>query len=175
MQDDLDHLESEISTYYDPDHPSPNAIELHEGKYKLNIYAMRALLANSMPDDKDITYQQTLPLTEAAVKLLENQDLREPNNPSLCWPLIVLACTAAKEEHFTLLLSKMQDVSKRVDPASQRRMMHVYNLLGRSRATQTASHLKQIDKLKAYPTLLWLLEDGFGFHRRDSLSGLIGI
>lgn len=129
LWEQLAQLEDRIPVMYDRNRVAEETIKLYQAKNRITVYALRIHLLKIMrplagPEDVDIY----LNLTQA-VAILREQDVREPYNPALRWPLSILLCAADADEDFDFIVSVMQQIQLIMDPANHRKLAAAYNIL----------------------------------------------
>ncbi|EME42593.1 hypothetical protein DOTSEDRAFT_73439 [Dothistroma septosporum NZE10] len=122
-------LEYKIPTMYCRNGLPEDTIKLYQAKNKIIVYALRIHLTKIIrpaagPEDVEIY----LNLTQA-IAILKEQDVQEPGNPALRWPLSILLCAADADEDFEFIVSVMQQMQCILDPANSRKLAAAYNIL----------------------------------------------
>ncbi|KAK4613697.1 hypothetical protein CLAFUW4_08756 [Fulvia fulva] len=148
-------LEDNIPTMYQGNVLPKEIINLYQAKNRITIYALRIHLMKILrplagPEDVEIY----LNLTQA-IAILKEQDIREPGNPALRWPLSILLCASDADEDFDFVVSVMQQIELILDPANREKLKAAHNILRAYRtnasfAVQSGSlptPLRQLDYL----------------------------
>ncbi|KAF7192240.1 hypothetical protein HII31_06272 [Pseudocercospora fuligena] len=130
---ELDDLEGSIEALYATSSIAEEAIRLYKVKHQVAILALRIHLIkisrpSAVPLDPDIQLHLA-----SVIEVLAQQDVREPGNPALRWPLIILACAAETDHDFQFLSMRMHDIAAVLDPVDSRKLVSTCITLGRYR------------------------------------------
>jgi len=129
--DDLEQQLFSLSPYRAGDH---EAVALYHAKHQISILAARIHLHKvAYPAATTLDHRIQLYVSKA-LAILRTQDIKEPGNPAMRWPLTVLACASTSNEDFKLVTDKMQETEGILDPANSRRLATAYTVLHRHRA-----------------------------------------
>jgi hypothetical protein len=129
----LDKLERQVSSLSPFRSGDDEAFALYKAKHRIAILATRIHLRKvESPLATSLDCRIQLYVAEA-IAILKDQDIREPGNPSMRWPLTVLGCASTSNEDFDLVTTKMQEKEKILDPANSRKLTTAYTLLYRRR------------------------------------------
>jgi hypothetical protein len=123
----LDMVERRIPYMY----PASEEAKLYVAKHRLTAIALRIHLHKIVhPQASSTEPLIRLHVTEA-VQILIGQDIREPGNPALRWPLTILACATGTDEEFDVVKSKMQEIERILDISNSQKIASAYTVLGR--------------------------------------------
>ncbi|KXS98473.1 hypothetical protein AC578_8065 [Pseudocercospora eumusae] len=130
---ELDELEGSIETLYATSSVGEEVTRLYKVKHQVAILALRVHLIkisrpSAIPTDPDIRFHLA-----SVIEMLAQQDVREPGNPALRWPLIILACAAETDHDFQFLSTRMHDMAAVLDPVDSRKLVTTCFTLGRYR------------------------------------------
>lgn len=131
--DQLDTFERQLASLSPHRGGDHEAVALYNAKHRISILAARIHLHKvAHPAVTALDPRVQLHLSKA-VAILRNQDIREPGNPAMRWPLTVLACASSSNEDFKLVTDKMQETEGLLDPANSRKLTTAYAVLHRHR------------------------------------------
>jgi hypothetical protein len=122
-------LETQVPCIYQQYGSDLPMAHLYRVKHLVTIHALRIHLIkisrlSAAPADADV--QRYL---QKAITLLRHQDIREPGNIALRWPLTILACAAEGEGDFEFIVAKMKDMERVVGRTNQRMLSSAYTIL----------------------------------------------
>ena len=125
----LTQLEDKIPAIYRRNGLPEEIIKLYKAKNRITVYALRIHLMKILrplagPEDVDIHLNLAQAMT-----ILKEQDVQEPGNSALRWPLGILLCAADANEDFNFVVSVMQQIQLILDPANSRKLAAAYNIL----------------------------------------------
>lgn len=129
----LDKFERQVSFVSANRAVDVEAAALYDAKHRISILAARIHLRKvAHPSATSLDHHIQLHVAEA-ITILKKQDVREPGNPAMRWPLTVLACASTSNEDFELVTGKMQETEGILDPANSRKLATAYTMLHRHR------------------------------------------
>jgi hypothetical protein len=102
---------------------------LYKAKHRISVLALRIHLVKiSIPA---IAAADVLihPHLQTAIEILRQQDIREPGNPALRWPLTILACAAHVEDDYSFIVERMKELEVILDPSNCGKLRSAYTLL----------------------------------------------
>lgn len=115
---------------------------LYKAKHKISILALGIHLvkiSNPLVASSDMVIRGYL---HDAIGTLACQDIREPGNPALRWPLTILACAAVGKEDFAFVVAKMKELEMILDPSNRGKLQSAYTILQRYRQGNLELHLQ---------------------------------
>ncbi|KAF2206796.1 hypothetical protein CERZMDRAFT_119213 [Cercospora zeae-maydis SCOH1-5] len=127
LKSELDILENNLpASYHRVD--GERSARLYMAKRRISVLALRVqLLKIAEPTTVSSEGLVQEPVQEA-IDILRKDDLREPGNPALRWPLTILACAAGCDADLQFLIGKMKEFEVILDPsnASKLRCSYLY-------------------------------------------------
>ncbi|KAI5360175.1 hypothetical protein Slin14017_G097360 [Septoria linicola] len=112
------------------------AAQLYKAKHKISVLALCVHLLK-------VSYHATTPsnplvrtCVDVAVGILREQDIREPGNPALRWPLTILACAAQQEDEFRFLVGRMSEIEAILDLSNSSKIKLAIEFLTQHRAQE---------------------------------------
>lgn len=114
-------LDEMVPVYFGHSTTDLRGIFLYQGKHRLHICMLQLLLYLVTRPVANIDKNQVLVYTTRALSLLREYDLKEDNNPAICWPLIVLACVVSEEDDFRFTISEVDQIHAVIDAANRSR------------------------------------------------------
>ncbi|QIW96762.1 hypothetical protein AMS68_002280 [Peltaster fructicola] len=129
LQEELYQLEPSIfeSSYNQP--RGTAIVRSYKVKHAVSVYAMRVYLTKLMNPHFGAGQLQLQDDFRKALALLKHEDVLEPGNPALCWPVIILACSSACHDDFDFLEELMHSMSQVHDPANAFKLQNARNTL----------------------------------------------
>ena len=106
---------------------------LYKAKHKISVLALRVHLVKISRPAISPSDGLIRPYLQKAIETLRQQDIREPGNPALRWPLTILACAAEMEKDFVFIVEKMRELEVILDPSNRGKLQSAYAILGRYR------------------------------------------
>jgi hypothetical protein len=132
--DQLDTFEQQLlslSPYRSGDYA---AVRLYKAKHRIFILTARIHLHKVAHPEATALDYRIQSYVNRAIAILRIQDIKEPGNPAMRWPLTVLACATSSDEDFRLVTDKMRETEEILDPANSRKLAAAYTVLHRHRA-----------------------------------------
>ncbi|KAF2159382.1 hypothetical protein M409DRAFT_71052 [Zasmidium cellare ATCC 36951] len=103
--------------------------KLYRAKYLVSIHAQRIhLIKVSRPTATPADLTVKLYLSKA-MAIIKEQNVCEAWNPALRWPLTILACAAHTDADFDLVMSTMDEMMQKLDPANSKRLQSAQAML----------------------------------------------
>lgn len=121
-------LENDIPASYQRAHGDQRT-KLYVGKRRVSVLAMKIhLLKLSKPATiaSDALVQQSV---QEAIEIFRHEDLREPGNPALRWPLTLLACATETEMDLHFFIDRMKEFEVILDPSNAFKLRCAYVFL----------------------------------------------
>lgn len=106
---------------------------LYKAKHRISVLALRVHLVKISRPAISCSDMLIQPYLQRAIETLKQQDIREPGNPALRWPLTILACAAYSEEDFAFIVERMRELEVILDPSNRGKLQSACAILQRYR------------------------------------------
>lgn len=115
---------------------------LYKAKHKISVLALRVHLVKISRPAISPSDMLIRPYLQKAIETLEQQDIREPGNPALRWPLTILASSADIEKDFVFLGGRMREMEEILDPSNRGKLQSAYAILQKYRREDLTAPLQ---------------------------------
>ncbi|CAK1366409.1 unnamed protein product [Cercospora beticola] len=117
LQTEFRMLENNIPASYDRVDGAAGT-RLYIAKRRISVLALKIHLSKIREPTmlaSDLPVRQSV---QEALEILRHEDLREPGNPALRWPLTILACATDNDLDLQLVVAKMKEFELILDPSN---------------------------------------------------------
>ncbi|PPJ59940.1 hypothetical protein CBER1_11869 [Cercospora berteroae] len=131
LQAEFDMLENNIPASYDRVEGEKQT-RLYIAKQRISVLALKIHLSKITEPATLASNVLVRQSVQEALQILRHEDLREPGNPALRWPLTILACAAESEMDLEVVIARMKEFELILDPSNAFKLRCSYIFLQRS-------------------------------------------